>query len=75
MREKVKRLITAVTDLKEFQRLERRSFFREGTFLETLGFFEICHSSYQLFTFLPCEYLVPRSASALVNCLFSFSTG
>ena len=65
----MKRFITAVSDLKEFQRLERRPLVRERnmfTFradfsderplLETLKLFEVSHGSYQPFNFLPELY-------------------
>ena len=58
-------MITAVTDLKEYQRFEQRPFVRKKTcsehvsfsdeelLLETLIFFEISYGSYQPFNFLP----------------------
>ena len=53
-------LITAVTDLKQFQRFEQRPFVRERNIsfseerplFETLEFLEISHGSYQPFNFL-----------------------
>ena len=48
----VQSLVTAVTDLKEFQRFEQHvSFSDEGPLLETLEFFEISQGSNQALNF------------------------
>ena len=62
--EKIKRLMTAVTDLKEHQHFKQRPLVRkemcsdERPLLKTLIFFEISYGSYQLFTLFITVYAV-----------------
>ena len=69
---KFKSLITAATDLKEFQRFEQTPFVRKETcseiaLLETLEFFLISHGTYQSFNFLP--YLSLSTHYSLISLI------